>query len=129
MFLYNFTAYFLVMAIADNALFYIKSFDDLQVLEISVDKDELIFSFEESALNRPILRTYIKEKGITENIMFKSAFLRIFRAMMQKKDYFCESSIHAVRRGLRKKINDKSFFQSLFLVFISLRPAAFVFIN
>jgi hypothetical protein len=125
MLLYNSTAYFLAMAIADNALFHIKSLDDLQALEIPAGEHELILSFEESALNRPILRTCTKEKGITEDIMPKSAFLRIFRAMMQKEGYFCGSSIHAVRRGLGKKIDGESPSQSPFLVSVSLRPAAF----
>ena len=70
------------MAIADNALFHIKSLDDLQALEIPAGEDELILSFEESALNRPILRTCTKEKGIIEEIMLKRAFLIVFRAMM-----------------------------------------------
>jgi hypothetical protein len=39
------------MMIADNAFFYIKSLDDLQALEIPVNKDKLILSFEESAFN------------------------------------------------------------------------------
>jgi hypothetical protein len=96
------------MAIADNALFGIESLDDLQALEMPPGEEELILSFKESALDRPILRNCTKEKGTTEGIMPKSAFLRIFRATMQKEGYFCGSSIHAVRRGLRKKIDGKS---------------------
>ena len=54
--LYNSTAFFLVMAIADNALFGIESLKDLQAFEIPVGEEELILTFKESALERPILR-------------------------------------------------------------------------
>ena len=73
--LYNSTAYFLAMAIADNALFGIKSLDDLQALEIPPGHEELILSFKESALNRPILRKCTKEKDTMEEIMPRSTFL------------------------------------------------------
>ena len=40
--------------------------------------------------------------------MPKSAFLRVFRAMMKKAGYFYGTSIHAVRRYLGKKVDGKS---------------------
>jgi hypothetical protein len=113
------------MAVADNALFGIESLDDLQTLEIPTGEDELILSFKKSALSRPILRKCTKEKGIIEEIMPKSAFLRIFRAMMQKAGYFCGTSIHAVRRYLGKKIDGQSRSPKPLLASVSLRPAAF----
>jgi hypothetical protein len=79
--LYNSTAYFLAIAIADSAFFGIKSLKDLQAFEIPTGKDKLILSFKESALERPILRLCTKEKGITEKKMSENAFLRIFRAV------------------------------------------------
>jgi len=54
--IYNCTAYFLAMAVANNALFGIESLEDLQKLEILAGEEELSLSFKESALDRPILR-------------------------------------------------------------------------
>lgn len=59
------------MAVADSALFGIESLDDLQKLEIPPGEEELILSFKESALDRPILRKCTKEKGTTEEKMSK----------------------------------------------------------
>ena len=50
------------MAVTDSALFGIESPDDLQKLEIPPGEEELILSFKESALDRPILRKCTKEK-------------------------------------------------------------------
>ena len=96
------------MAIADNALFGIESLEDLQKLEIPAGEEELSLCFKESALDRQILRKCSKEKGTIEEMMPKSAFLRIFRAMMKKAGYFCGTSIHAIRRYLGKKVDGKS---------------------
>jgi Protein of unknown function (DUF3435) len=54
--IYNCTAYFLAMAVADNALFRIESLEELQKLEIPAGEEELSLSFKESALDGPILR-------------------------------------------------------------------------
>lgn len=54
--IYNCTAYFLAMAVADKALFGIESLEDLQKLEITAGEEELSLSFKESAFDRPILR-------------------------------------------------------------------------
>jgi hypothetical protein len=121
--LYNSTAYFIAMAIADNALFGIESLEDLQAFEIPTGEEGLILSFKESALERPILRQCTKEKGTTEKKMSEDAFLRIFRAVKQKEGYFDGASIHAVRRGLGKKIDGKSRSTEPFLAVASRRPA------
>ena len=52
------------MAIADNALFSIESVDDLAKKEIPPGNEVLELRFKESILNRLILRTCTKEKGI-----------------------------------------------------------------
>jgi hypothetical protein len=79
--LYNSTAYFFAIAIADSALFDIESLEDLQAFEIPIGEDELILSFKESALERPILRLCTKEKGIIEKKLSENAFFQIFRAV------------------------------------------------
>jgi Protein of unknown function (DUF3435) len=95
------------MAVADNTLFGIKSLEDLRRLEIPDGEEELSLCFKESVLDRQILRKCNKEKGTIEEMMSKSAFLRIFRAM-KKAGYTCGTSIHAVRRYLGKKVDGKS---------------------
>ena len=52
-------------------MFGIESLDDLQKLEIPPGEEELILSFKESALDRPILRKCTKGKGTTEEKMPK----------------------------------------------------------
>jgi hypothetical protein len=52
------------MAIADNALFDIKSLDNLAKLKISFGDEKLKLRFKENAFNRPILRIYTKKKDI-----------------------------------------------------------------
>ena|SRR5947209_16268758 len=113
------------MALADNALFGIKSLDDLQAREIPAGEEQLILYFKESTLNQPILRKCTKEKGTLEEKMPESAFRGIFRAVMQKEGYFCGSKIHDVRRGLGKKIDGKSRSLKPFLASTSLRSAVF----
>jgi hypothetical protein len=95
-------AYFLAMAIADKALYGIESLEDLLKMEIPA---ELKLIFKDTVLDLPILRRWTKEKGTTEEIMPKSAFLR---AMMRKTGYFCGTSIRAIRRYVSKKIDGKS---------------------
>jgi hypothetical protein len=106
--IYNCTAIFLATAVADNAPFGVESLDDLQQLEIPPGEEEVILNFKETAVDRPILRKYTKEKDTIEEMMSKSAFLRIFRAMMKQAGYSCGTSIHAIRWYLGKKFDGES---------------------
>ena len=76
------------MAFADNALFGIKSLDDLLKLEIPPGDEELELRFKGSALNRSILRTCIKEKGTVEEKWPKSPFLRTYRVLRRSDTIF-----------------------------------------
>jgi len=96
--LYNCTAYFWALAIADKALLHIESLEDLLEIKIPVGKDKIDLMFEDSVLDLPILRKCTKEKGTIEEPMPKYAFLRIFRATLRKAGYFAGATIHAVRR-------------------------------
>ena len=96
------------MAIADNALFGIESVNNLAKKEIPPGDEVLELRFKESTLNRLILRICTKEKGTLEQRWSKSAFLRIFRAMLCQAGYLCGASIHAIRRNLGKKVDGKS---------------------
>ena len=98
------------MAISDNALFGIESLEDLLKMEIPAGQDEINLIFKEEVRDLPILRKCTKEKGTTEEIMPKAAFLRIFRAVMKKAG----TSIYAVRRYLGKKLTVSCFLRSHF---------------
>jgi hypothetical protein len=63
------------LAIADKTLLYIESFEDLLEIKISAEQDKINFIFKDSVLNLPILRKYIKAKGIIKEPMPKYAFL------------------------------------------------------
>ena len=64
--LYNSAAYFLALAIADNALLHIESLEDLLKMEIPAGQDEIDLMFKDSVLDLPILRKCTKGKGTTE---------------------------------------------------------------
>jgi hypothetical protein len=105
-FVYNDAAFFLVMIIVDNVLFKFKSFDDFQRQEIPIDENEFILKYEESILNRPILRKCTKADGVINEFMFKAAFADIFGSTFKNAGYFCVILIHAVRRQLNKKVDE-----------------------
>lgn len=105
--LYNYTGYFLALVIADKALLHIESLEGLLEMEIPAGQDEIDLIFKDSVLDLPILRKCTKAKGTTEEPMPKYAFLQIFRAILRKAGYFAGATIHAVRRGLGKKVDGK----------------------
>jgi hypothetical protein len=55
--------YFLVIAIADKALYGIESFEDLLKIKISAGQDKLKLFFKDTVLDLSILRRCIKEKN------------------------------------------------------------------
>lgn len=103
MLIYNDAAFLLVLAIADEALFGFKSLDDIRRQEIPAGEDQLLLSYTESALDRPILRKCTKAEGVTEEPMPKATFLAIYEKSMKNAGYFCGTSIHAVRTTARQE--------------------------
>lgn len=106
--IYNDAAFLLVLAIADDALFGYKSLDDVQRQEIPAGEDQLVLSYKEAALDRPILRKCTKAEGVTEEPMPKATFLAIYEKTMKNAGYLCGTSIHAIRRQLGKKVDGES---------------------
>ncbi|MCJ1426427.1 hypothetical protein MMC29_004330 [Sticta canariensis] len=106
-FVYNDAAFLLVMAIADGALFGYETLDDLRAQEIPVGENELPLRFKESALNQPILRKCTMAKGVTDEPMPKAAFTEIYGSTMRNAGYLCGTSIHAIRRQLGKKVDER----------------------
>ena len=106
-FVYNDAAFLLAMAIADGALFGYETLDDVRRQEIPAGENELILRVKESALSQPILRKSTKANGATEEPMPKSAFTDILSSTLRNAGYFCATSIHAIRRQLGKKVDER----------------------
>ena len=106
-FIYNDAGFLLIMAIADNALYGLKSLDDVQGMEIPPGENELNLRYNDKALDRPILRKCTKADGVTDEPLTKEAFLNIHRSTLRNAGYVCGASIHTIRRGLGKKVDGK----------------------
>lgn len=111
---YNDAGFFLVMALADGALFGYNTLDDIRQQVIPTGQDEVILRFNDSALDRPILRKCTKAGGVTDEPMTKAAFLDILRSTLINAGYFCGASIHAIRRHLGKGIDSKCLYLRCF---------------
>ncbi|KAL8974222.1 MAG: hypothetical protein Q9197_001535 [Variospora fuerteventurae] len=105
-FIYDDTEFLLTMAMADQALFGYDTFADLQEQEIPAGQDELVLPFNDSVLDKPILRTCTMADGITNEPMPKFAFTNIFHKAFLNAGYLCGISIHTIRRQLGKKVDE-----------------------
>jgi hypothetical protein len=85
------------MAFDDNALFGFDCLDDLWQQEIPPGDNELILRWNDSALEKKIVR------------MSMSKFREIFKSTLQNADYFVGGSVHQIRRCLGKKVDGKLF--------------------
>jgi Protein of unknown function (DUF3435) len=70
-------------------------------------ENEVPLQFNRSALNQPILRKYSKAKGDTDEPMPRSTFINIFGNSLKNTGYLCATSIHAIRRQLGKKVDER----------------------
>jgi hypothetical protein len=93
--LYNDGALLLPMAFDDNALFGFDCLDDLWQQEIPLSDNELILRWNDSALEKKIVRMSI------------SKFREIFKSTLRNAGYFVGGSIHQIRRCLGKKVDGK----------------------
>jgi len=106
-FIYNDAAFLFALAIADKSLFGYESLDDLREQEIPSNKNEIKLEYNPEALDRPILRKCTQAGGVLNEPMPKKAFLRIFGSTLKNTGYFCNTSIHAIRRYIGKKVDGK----------------------
>jgi Protein of unknown function (DUF3435) len=105
-FVYDDAAFLLNMAIVDKALFGYKTLADLLTQEIPAGNNEVMLRFNESALEKPILRKCTMAHNVTDEPMPKSTFSDNFRTTLRNADYMCATSIHAIRRQLGKRIDE-----------------------
>lgn len=95
------------MALADNAIWGVDSFKDLWQLQIPQGEDELILRWNDSVEALPILRNATMQHGVTEEPLPKRTFDRILKSVLNLSGYFGNTTIHAIRRYLGKKVNGK----------------------
>lgn len=96
------------MALADNAIWGIDSFEDLWQLQIPLGEDELILRWKNDSIEAlPILRNATMLHGVTEEPLPKRTFDRILKSVFSLSGYFGHATVHAIRRYLGKKVNGK----------------------
>ena len=105
--LYDDTQYLLALALADNAIWGIETFDDLWQLQIPDGDDELPLRWNDSVRALPILRNATMQRGITEEPLPKRTFDRTLKSVLELSGYFGNATVHAIRRFLGKKVNGK----------------------
>jgi len=104
-FIYDDVQFLLVMAFADKALFGYTTLADLRQQRIPAGQDELILRWEEEALDKPILRKCTSAGDVTNEPMPRSVFSQIFQSRLRNAGYFCAASVHSIRRGIGKKVD------------------------
>lgn len=103
---FNDTMFLLVMAVADGALFGFDSLEQLQKFRIPKGKMQKELRYKEEAMERPILRNCTKPGGVSKEPMTKDAFQSIWKSTLSNADYFIQPTIHSIRRGLGKKVDE-----------------------
>ena len=61
----------------------------------------------DEVLNTPIIRKCDKENGVLKEPMSLQVFERLWKSIMSKAGYSTSITIHAVRRGLGKKLDGR----------------------
>ena len=94
------------MAINDGALYGIKTIADLYDQQIPEGDNELILPRNENVAGLPVLRI-AKQNGVSEEPLSRAIFDRIFKAVLEQSGYFGKATVHAIRRYLGKKVNER----------------------
>jgi hypothetical protein len=96
------------MVFNDKALWGYDSIEELLKQKIPAGEDVLPLRWDDSVLDRPILRKWTKAGGISDEPMPESAFTAIFKSTLQNAGYLTSTSVHAIRRQLGKKVDGKT---------------------
>ncbi|KAI9773208.1 MAG: hypothetical protein M1839_002216 [Geoglossum umbratile] len=101
------TQYLLALAFADKAFYEIDSPEKFWQLQIPKGEKALILRWEDAVKNLPILRNATLQKGVSETPLPRVTFERIVRSVMRMSGYFGYATVHAIRRYLGKKLNER----------------------
>ncbi|KAI9768035.1 MAG: hypothetical protein M1839_004298 [Geoglossum umbratile] len=101
------TQYLLALAFADKAFCGIESPEKLWQLQIPEGEKALILQWEDAVKNLPILRNATLQKGVSEEPLPRATFERIVRSVMRMSGYFGYATVHAIRRYIGKKLNER----------------------
>ena len=99
--------FLLSMAVADGALKWLETIADVRSLRIPRDKDVLEIQWKSQAMYQPIFRKCTQKDGVTNEPMPHQHFVRIFRQCLLTAGYNCSASVHAIRRGLGERVDQK----------------------
>lgn len=105
--LHDDSQFLVALAIADHAIFGVKTLDDFWQLEIPDGADELPLRWEDSVQALPILRTATQREGVTKRPLLKGSFEKIFKSVLNLSGFFGHTTVHAIRRFVGKKVNGK----------------------
>lgn len=102
------TAPFLALALADNAIRDVKTLEDLRQIRLRPGEDFRRLKFNKDVEDLPILRKF--DNGcVTQEAMPKTAFIRLLDQTAIKAGYMWRITIHAIRRALGKKVDGRVF--------------------
>ncbi|KAI9764363.1 MAG: hypothetical protein M1840_008501 [Geoglossum simile] len=101
------TQYLLALVFADEAFYGIKSPEKFWQLQIPEGEELLPLRWEDSVKNLPILRNATLENGVFKEPLPKATFERIVRFVMRISGYFGFATVHAIRRYVGKKLNER----------------------
>lgn len=95
------------MALVDSALYGIESFEDLCRMSIPSGDDALPLRWKDEILQVPIVRNATKAGGVTNTPLPKATFEKILKSVLNLSGYYGNTTVHAIRRSLGKKLDGK----------------------
>ena len=95
------------MALADEALFGYETWQDLWEQVIPDGHSHVKIRWRESKMNKPILRKVLADGTMTDDMMSRWTFERIFRQLLLNEGYTTRGGVHQIRRTLGKEIHGK----------------------
>lgn len=99
-------SFFLALAFFDQAIFGYQTLNDLRQQRMPEGQNELTLRFREEVLDKYVLRQCTMAGGLSDQKMSQSAFTSILTSTMHNAGYSHNPGIHAIRRGLGKKVDE-----------------------
>ncbi|KAI9764073.1 MAG: hypothetical protein M1840_008877 [Geoglossum simile] len=101
------TQYLLALTFANKAFYDIDSPEKFWQLQIPKGEGALILRWNNAVQNLPILRNATLQDGVSETPLPRLIFECIVRSVMRMSGYFGHATVHAIRRYLGKKLNER----------------------